>query len=220
VIVPDLPGQGQSTCSTALDYQYPVQTERLLDFLTNLGIEQFHLAGNSMGGGIALHVAALVPERVLSIALFNPAGGGVKTPEFAAMVADGKNPLIAEKPEDMFTVTSWAAEEPPFIPNALLKVMGERKAANRAVAEKVWKDIGDALDMEQLLARVQQPAVLIWGDRDKLLAMENVSIFQAGIPHLQTHIMPGIGHVPMVEAPEETARLLKPFWGSVQIPLH
>jgi abhydrolase domain-containing protein 6 len=53
VIAPDLPGWGESTRLDSSSYCYPAQIERLHDFLRQIGLSRFHLAGHSMGGCIA-----------------------------------------------------------------------------------------------------------------------------------------------------------------------
>ena len=62
VIVPDLPGFGESTKRESANYDVQTQVKRLHEFLNNLGIEQKHIAGNSMGGMISVAYAATYPE--------------------------------------------------------------------------------------------------------------------------------------------------------------
>ena len=81
-VVPDLPGHGDSTRDLGLDYTMKAQAKRLLTLMDTLQIEQFHVAGNSMGGAITLEMARQAPQRVLSMGLVDSAGLTRQTPEF------------------------------------------------------------------------------------------------------------------------------------------
>ncbi len=65
VIIPDLPGYGESTRLEDARYNIMAQVERLNAFFKGLGISQFHMVGNSMGGNISGNYAAKYPERWL-----------------------------------------------------------------------------------------------------------------------------------------------------------
>src|SRR5690606_28763976 len=99
-LVPDLPGHGDSTRNTSLDYSIEAQAQRLLTLADALDIDQFHIAGSSMGGAISISVSLQAPQRVLSLGLLNAAGVTLVTPEFAALIEQGNNPLIPQTPED------------------------------------------------------------------------------------------------------------------------
>lgn len=75
VVVPDLPGFGNSSRLADQSYQYAPQVERLHAFIEKLGIRQFHLAGSSMGGTIAALYAVKYPAQVLSVAFIGAPHG-------------------------------------------------------------------------------------------------------------------------------------------------
>jgi pimeloyl-ACP methyl ester carboxylesterase len=70
VIIPDLPGYGESTRLQDARYNIMAQVERLNAFCKGLGISQFHMVGNSMGGNISGNYAAKYPEMVKTLALW------------------------------------------------------------------------------------------------------------------------------------------------------
>lgn len=211
-IIPDLPGHGLSSHSLKLDYSIDRQAERLLQLADQLGIRRFHLAGSSMGGAISLAMALQAPHRVLSLGLLDAAGVTMLTPDFAALLENGHNPLIPHQPDDMRLTMSWAMANPPWLPDFFVEQMGRRKAAKAAVAEKVDADIADDLDMRQRLSAIQSPTLIIWGAEDRLLSVDNVAVFDAEIPDSRAVVLEGIGHLPMVEATSRTAELLDAFW--------
>jgi pimeloyl-ACP methyl ester carboxylesterase len=71
VFIPDLPGFGQSTRRPDADYRIGAQTERLQSYIRAMGIDKFHIAGNSMGGCLALNYALTYPGHVHTVALLN-----------------------------------------------------------------------------------------------------------------------------------------------------
>jgi len=73
VLAPDLPGLGTSTQHIP-DYSIKAHSAYLLLFMDTLGISQAHLVGYSMGGGVAIHLAAEAPERVASLSLISSIG--------------------------------------------------------------------------------------------------------------------------------------------------
>lgn len=210
-IVPDLPGHGDSTRNLTLDYSIPTQAKRLLLLADTLRIQHFHVAGSSMGGAIALSMTLQAPKRVLSLGLVDAAGVTLLTPEFAALLKDGNNPLIPHRPDDMATTMAWAMANPPWLPDFFVEQMGALKAANAKVAEKVFADVKD-VSLRQRLPQIQAPTLIVWGDKDRLLSLANVAIFDDAIPHSEARVFAGLGHLPMAEDPGKTADAFRPFW--------
>lgn len=211
-IVPDLPGHGQTTRTLELDYSIDNQARRLLTLADALGVEQFHIAGSSMGGAISIAVSLQAPERVLSLGLVNAAGVTLMTPEFSALVEGGDNPLIPHKAEDMFTTMDWAMADAPWLPDFFVTQMGEIKAANAAVAEKVNADIRGKMELREQLPLVKAPTLIVWGELDRLLGVDNVAVFDEQIPNSRAVVLKGIGHLPMAETPTKTADAFRQFW--------
>ena len=72
-IVPDLPGFGASTRELP-DYSFKTHAAYLVELMDRLGIARAHVVAFSMGGGVALSMAALAPDRVASIAMISAIG--------------------------------------------------------------------------------------------------------------------------------------------------
>lgn len=220
-VIPDLPGHGESTARTDMDYQMATQGKRLLALMDSMNIERFHVAGNSMGGAISLALADKAPQRVLSMGLIDSAGLTRQTPAFKAISEESEqNPLIPRNASDFHTTLDWAMEKPPYMPDFFINVMGEKKAAKASVADKVWQDLQTdpymSLEDSDRLATLNVPALLLWGSEDRLLGLDNVTAFEAQLPQTTTVILDGIGHVPMAEAPGQSAQALKAFWRDIE----
>ncbi|EKF73057.1 carboxylic ester hydrolase [Alcanivorax hongdengensis A-11-3] len=216
-VIPDLPGHGESTRSLDLDYRSAAQARRLLTLMDKLGIDRFHVAGNSMGGAISLAVEQQASQRVLSMGLIDSAGLTRQTPAFTNLLATSdSNPLIPHSPEEFRTTLKWAMEDPPYLPDFFVEVMGNMKAANAPVAEKIWKDLHDdpgmSLEDTGKLEKMKVPTLVLWGRQDRLLDLSNVKAFTAELPQARSVVLDGIGHVPMAEAPQKTADAFRVFW--------
>jgi abhydrolase domain-containing protein 6 len=213
LLIPDLPGHGETTRSMDLRYDIDTQARRVLSLAEALGIEKFHLAGNSMGGAIAVRTSWLGPARVATLGLFNAAGAKAKESEFDASLRAGINPLIVKKPEDFETVIAWAMAEPPFLPWPVARVKGRQGILNAALNEKIFADLSRDNDIDQtrILGEVVARTLVVWGDKDRLLDVANADMFVSSMPLAQKVIMPGIGHAPMLEAPAESAQAYREF---------
>jgi esterase/lipase len=73
VVVPDLPGFGSST-RLLPDYSFRAHALYVRQFLDHLGVQQVHLLGYSMGGGVALSLVDIAPERVASLTMVSAIG--------------------------------------------------------------------------------------------------------------------------------------------------
>jgi len=212
VIIPDLPGYGESTRLQDARYNIMAQVERLNAFCKGLGISQFHMVGNSMGGNISGNYAAKYPEMVKTLALF--ASSGVKSPiqsELERLLQKGFNPVVVHSQADFNRYLKFIFVKPPFIPPIAKRVFAEEAAAEKSKNEKLFQDmLMDDLELESNLSKIPQPTFILWGDTDRVLDVSSVSIFEKIRNHKKV-IMKDCGHVPMIERPEETASLYLDF---------
>lgn len=102
------------------------------------------------------------------------------------------------------------------MPDFFIRVMGEKKAANAEVADKVWADLHTQESMQPLLPSMTTPTLILWGALDRLLGLDNAEIFDAELPDSELVVFDDIGHVPMAEAPGRSADVYREFWSSVE----
>ncbi|WP_133490829.1 alpha/beta fold hydrolase [Alcanivorax sp. 24] len=220
-IIPDLPGHGATLpLTTSMEYGIDKQATRLFELLDHLGVERFHVAGNSMGGAIAIEMARCHPDRLISLGLVDAAGVTLQTQEFRDVLAQSPgNPLIPRRAKDFHTTLDWAAERSVGMPDFAITLMGEEKAANAEVAEKVWADINSdpamRLGQAGVLASINTPTLVLWGREDRLLGVDNVEVFTQTLPNARAVILDGVGHVPMAEAAGQSADAFRVFWNRI-----
>ncbi|HUF37055.1 MAG TPA: alpha/beta hydrolase [Anaerolineales bacterium] len=200
LIMPDLRGFGGSKPVDA-PYTMTDMAGDILALLDSLEIAEASLAGHSMGGYVALAFAKLHPERTRGLALVSSQAGGddperkqgrYKTADEvsnkgAGVVVDAMGPkLTADARIGQFARELMAGQSVPGITGGL-KAMAERE------------------DLRSSLASFPFPLVLIHGDADELVPVEMARDAQARANGATLVELPGVGHLPMLEAAEQTA---------------
>ena len=206
VIVPDLVGFGESSHRADLDYHYAAQASRVHDFTQALGLAHFHLGGNSMGGGIAMSLAAQHPQEVASLWLIDCAGISAAPPsELARIVTTtDTNPLIITKESDFPAFLKFVMSDPPYIPGPVMDVMARERMANQPLERQVFQQIArDSVD--ESIRGLQTPALIVWGNEDRALSVGTVPVLKTLLPNAQAVVMAHVGHAPMIERPQQTA---------------
>lgn len=209
IIAPDLPGFGESEAPSALRYRMQDHVERLRGFLADLGVTQPHLGGNSMGGYIAALYAATHTAEVASLWLIDSAGIFTATPSELQQTIEsgGHNPLLPETPEQFRAILRYVMSKPPHIPGFMLDAMSRRALAASALRQCQFRDLlEESPHLEELLRGLPTPTHILWGDEDRLIHVDCVRVLRELLPNSSSTVLKGIGHMPMLEAPAQSAQ--------------
>jgi len=208
VLVPDLPGFGQASKPDTATYTIAEQVERLRTFAQGLGIKRLHLGGSSMGGAIATTWAARYPDEVASLWLLAPAGTAAAFDSELRrhFQQTGEILLVAKTPEEYVRIVSFVMSRPPFLPYSVKRVLGERAAANYPLHSKIFTALNQEAPIESWATRIETPALIVWGTEDRALNPKGAEALKAIMPNAQAILMPGIGHLPMIEAVRQSAQ--------------
>ncbi|MEO8202657.1 MAG: alpha/beta hydrolase [Betaproteobacteria bacterium] len=206
VVIPDLIGFGESSRPPGADYSPAAQAARLHQFALALGIKRVHLGGNSMGGHIALAYAALHSTEVASLWLLDPGGVRSAPPSELAReaVATGRNRLLVQDENDFVELFAMTMHRPPFIPRPILRALAEERIANYELERAILAQVA-ADSIEARVTGLATPALIVWGEEDRMLRVEAAHILHKLLPNSHVVIMPGVGHLPMVEYPKASA---------------
>ena len=215
VICVDLPGHGQSPPLQASG-QHPVEaiTEQVGTLLSELGLARPHLAGNSLGGTIALTLAA--QGRAASVTALSPAGFPGHDYEFyhdrilfsfARMAAQGIVPLAP-------LLSASAAGRALLYGAAITRP--DRVTPEQAQGDAAgFASAGDAMRAVfagpvRFTASVpdQVPVTIAWGTSDRVLPSSNSGVARRQLPNARFVTLPGCGHVPMTDDPDLVAVVL------------
>lgn len=208
VIIPDLPGFGESGKPADGIYTVAAQVERVHALVQALGLKTVHIGGSSMGGNIAASYAAKYPTETGSMWLLAPAGVATAPPSDVELLMKegGRNPLIARTPDEFVQVFQFVMADPPFMPRRFLDVMGRTAVANNELNANIFKQIRGEQPLESRVPGLLVPARIVWGDKDRALNVGGAQILAGLMPNASVLILPGIGHLPMVERPREVAQ--------------
>ena len=218
-VAPDLPGYGESTHDA--DTSLTGLAEAVRAFAEALDLGRFHLAGSSMGGRVAAELAAAHPDAVRTLWLLNPAGArGEALSEMIARTEAGEPPpLFSRTPEEYAEVVAFTMTEPPAIPRPALRVLAAEGALHydryRVLFDALADELRDGPTTEDLLAGLDVPTLVTWGAEDRVLHPSGAATIAAAMPNARAHVMPGVGHVPMLEDPEATAAAYLAWLGDV-----
>jgi pimeloyl-ACP methyl ester carboxylesterase len=217
VIIPDLPGWGESTRLPNVDYGYVAQVDRLHGFVDGLHLGQIALAGHSMGGAIAGLYAAKYPKDVAALVLIDSSGVHFKKNAFVRELEAGKSPFDIDDRAGFRHLESMLFDDPPAVPPRIQDVFIERSQQNRAFRDKVMREITtpDArFALEPKLAAITAPTLAIWCMQDAIIDPSALDAIRKGLTHspdigvTQLH---GCGHMSIMEKPREVARAITHF---------
>jgi pimeloyl-ACP methyl ester carboxylesterase len=222
VLIPDLPGFGESSRPEGADYTIEKQAERVHAFLQTLDIPRAHFGGSSMGGAIISVHALKYPDATASLWLLGPAGlSKALDSELGKTIREtGKNPLLAQTPEEFPAIMAFAMSKPPFFPYSVKHVLGQRAAADYPLHQRIFAQLNDPNQprptLDAYIKDIQAPALVVWGNEDRALNYQAAEIYKAEMPKAEVIIMDGIGHLPMIEAPRQSAQDYLAFRARIQ----
>jgi pimeloyl-ACP methyl ester carboxylesterase len=221
IISLDLPGHGLTGRHPGGVYDYPVFVETVAGVMDRLGIKRAAIAGNSMGGGTAWMFALAHPDRTAALILVDAAGA----PEWQARKAPigfrlarmpGARSLMKWiAPRSMFesslktTLYDPAHVTPTMIDRywELNRYPGNREATMRRFA---LAHNNHPASREQLAA-IKAPTLILWGQEDNLIPVASARWFQQAMPGSRLIIYPHVGHVPMEEVADQSAKDVAAF---------
>jgi pimeloyl-ACP methyl ester carboxylesterase len=217
VVALDLPGHGLSS-KPASGYATDSLAADLIEALDALGIERAVLVGHSLGGAIAAATALRAPERVAGLVLIDPAISVARSmlPDSLAQPTgpgDAVRHAIAEYEAQRSRFTSvhdpgWLRES-----DTALAYLPALDPAYRPALAATLREFDFRYLTPERAARLRMPVLLIWGQFDPLLPVENGRRLAALLPRARLVVVPRCWHRPQVERPDTVARLIARFLG-------
>ncbi len=197
----DLPGHGESQGNgyrTIGEYRDFVR-----DLLAALRIERTVLVGHSMGGGIAQSFALTYPDRLAGLVLVGTGARLRVHPDILAAVRRGDMARAGQ------LISGWAYSQTAM--PATVAQGAEAFARNRATVLEGDFLACDAFDVMREVAAIRIPTLVVCGEDDRLTPVKYARFLQQEIPSAVLAVVPGAGHMVMLERPVEFNRLLTAF---------
>jgi len=225
----DLPGHGLTGPNGSGVYSTDYCSNLVFSLADTLRIDTFYVAGNSMGGHVAWHMALQNPERVKKIILVNAAG-------YRSVISDTtekptERPFIFKLLGNKLIASLFTSLTPRFLfkqnlkqvygnPENITKEQVDRyydlmlRDGNRKATLQRLGQSGKSLQVS--INQIQIPTLILWGAKDNWIPVSHAYHFQEEIPNASLAIFPSAGHIPMEEIPQET---VKPVIDFLKIPL-
>lgn len=226
LIAIDLPGHGLTEAPVGYQASMGRNAALVGKLADHAGVGRFVLAGNSMGGGVALAYAMKHPERLEALVLVDAAGWpGVEgearggPPGFFGLLNNGVGRFFLK----LFDVRMFAVDglKSAYLDETLVTEEVISRYADLAMAVG-HRDIlltqnsrpGEPWTPADFAA-IRVPTLVISGEQDNLIPVEDARAIAAEIPGAKLVTYPEGGHLPMEQLPDETVRDLRAFLGRV-----
>jgi pimeloyl-ACP methyl ester carboxylesterase len=214
----DIPAFGLTGPDPQHDYTMKKYVNFIEKFLEAKGIKQCILGGNSLGGQIAWQFALTHPQKVTKLILIDAAGYAIKSqkPVLAFQVA--RMPVV-NKILTFITPYALAREsvenvyaDKSRITEALVNRYFEltlREGNRQAFVDRL-NMLYDTTNIPSIKT-IKTPSLVLWGEQDLLIPMENAQRFHDDLPNDTLVILKNMGHVPMEENPAESLKPVLDF---------
>jgi pimeloyl-ACP methyl ester carboxylesterase len=226
IVSMDLPGHGLTGRVPGDDYTREGMASFVGELMDVLNVDQFAIAGNSMGGGVAAQYTLEHPGRVSALILVDSAGIPVERKEEDVPLAFrlARMPVVSNVMR--YVLPRSVVEEgvrKVFVDQS--KVTDEMVSryfdlslheGNRDATRMRFRSYA-ARDEEAFAARLGEidvPVLVIWGDKDGLIPVSAAHEFKKRIPQAELVIFENVGHVPMEEVPAASAAAVRDFLAS------
>ncbi len=184
-------------------------------FLDQLGLDQVHIVGNSMGGGVGVNFAINHPDRIGRLVTIGGIGTNIFSPgpsegirllqEFTEnptreRLVDWLNSMVYDQSliTDALIEERWQLATDPETLAAARRMYGKKAFAAMMAAMKA----ADVPMPWALMHKVQAPTLLTWGRDDRVSPLDMSLIPMRTIPNAELHVFPNCGHWAMIEAKE------------------
>ncbi|KTE22503.1 alpha/beta hydrolase [Sphingopyxis sp. H050] len=222
IVTLDLPGHGLTGGTPDKDYGADGMMEAVDVVAAKLGLERFTLGGNSMGGWVAWRYALARPERVDALLLIDAAGMPLRKGEKRPPSNIGFR--VLEYPFGRWLATQITPRS--LVEESLRGSIAKQDIVDDAMIDRYWEllrfpgnreatVLRARMDREPAMASrvgaIKAPTLILFGKEDRLINPTAAQTFNERIAGSEVVLLDGIGHLPMEEAPGETAAAIADF---------
>ena len=206
VLAVDLPGFGLSDRPSDEDLSYTAHAERLREFLDRMGVERAAVLGHSIGGAIAMRLAAAHPERVDRLIVV---AGAPPDRQFSVLRYHLMRPMLPI-PLAVLAGGDWwirrmlkrIVYDPAFVTPEVVEGYSRPRRLRGSTSSllKLFGDIGR--DRPLPPSAVPTRTLLLWGEADPVVPLREAHRMHAQMPDARLEVVPRAGHMVLEEQPE------------------
>ncbi|HEY0660430.1 MAG TPA: alpha/beta hydrolase [Lysobacter sp.] len=216
LLIPDLPGWGESERKPDGDYGYSAQAAHVAKFIEQVarrkaGGAQVVLLGHSMGGGIAALTAARYPQLIDRVGLLDASGLLFKENRFGLDVLAGSNPFAVSDASSLrgyIDLLFHRADAKPWIPWPASNGLIAKRRRDAEFEQSVLDHIGrgpERFAPGDEAGNIRQPALLLWGRQDAVIDPSALDLYAAEMPQASRVLVDNAGHMALMEQPDAVA---------------
>lgn len=229
VLALDLMGFGLTDKPAHEPYGIRRLAQFVLDFMSARQVTRAHLAGNSLGGRLALECAMAAPERVASLLLVDPAG--VDGPQTLLEFRLATIPVLGEvltRPTATGTRMLWTkafADPAPFVTPRMVQdkvALARLPGAQAAFLQTLRSFVGlrgfrpEAVSaLHAGLPGVTAPTLVLWGKQDRFVPPQHAQALRRLLPNVEVQLWDHCGHAPQIECTQRFNEAALAHWGQV-----
>lgn len=213
VITPDLRGFGESALDSSVTVSMDIYADDTVALMDHLGIDRAVVGGMSMGGYVLLNLLERYPDRVAApIFIATKAGGdddagkAKRTALAEACRIQGISPVT-----EVFRNILFAPATPAENPELIDEVSGWMDATSPQGAAAGLIAMRERKDYLLQLRGISQPSLVIGGDLDQAIPVENSSVLAEGLQEAKLSILHGGGHMVNMEQPAGFNEAIREF---------
>jgi len=222
IVTLDLPGHGLTGGTPDKDYSADGMIDAVDVVAAKLGLNHFTLGGNSMGGWVAWRYALARPEHVDALLLIDAAGMPLRKGEKKPPSNIGFR--VLEYPFGRWLATQITPRS--LVEESLRGSVARQDIVDDAMVDRYWEllrfpgnreatVLRAGMDREPAMAdrigEIKAPTLILFGKQDRLINPTAAQTFHERIAGSEALLLDGVGHLPMEEAPDETAAAIADF---------
>ncbi|MET0614810.1 MAG: alpha/beta fold hydrolase [Thermoleophilaceae bacterium] len=221
VVAMDLPGFGESDKPLGAPYDAAWFARSVFAAMDALGIERAHVAGNSMGGRVAIEAGLTDRDRIGGLLLLSPALAWLRPRRWApviralrpelGLIQPAPRPIVEAMVRRLVPSANggWSAAGVDEFLRSYLTRSG--RAAFYAAARNIYLDEPHGDDgFWTRLESLESDSLFVWGQHDMLVPIGFMKHVERALPRAK-HVELNCGHVPQVERPRETNAAIRKF---------
>ena len=201
----DLPGHGGSNKDVGTG-DLGAMTAAMAAWMAAMKIDRAHLVGHSLGGAIALQIAAAQPDKVASATLICPAGLG---PEVSMEYINGF--IDMSRGKKLEPILQMLVANPALVTRDMIEDVLKFKridgvdAALKKMRDAIFPGGKQAINLRDTIGKVKAPIQVICGSQDRIVPAKHAE----GLPgNVKVHSFANAGHMPHMEAASDVNRLI------------
>ena len=218
IITMDLPAYGLTGPNPERTYTQAFYVQFIHEFLTSIKVDRCIIGGNSLGGAIAWNYTSVYPSKVKKLILIDAAGYPMVSESKPIAFTLAQIPILKHllnyvTPRFLAKKSVMNVyDDPSKVTDALVDRYYElflREGNRQAFIDRM--NFSSYPDYLVKIRSVNVPTLIIWGEKDKLIPVENAGKFHDDLRNDTLVILDKTGHVPMEEAPERTVEAIRSF---------